>query len=614
MRSDAREAVRRLRAGDREGARAAVEAVVAAAPVLGARLLAVAGQDDRALRVLRDVSARGGAAAALARRQAYAIALRVRFYEEAHEQLDAIAAASPRDGAAAAARTLLYRRLGHWDGAARAMERALALGVGREIEQARNEIARHARRADLAGAPDEDGLRALAACGRFAELDARAAGVEGAAWRARLALWAGRTDEAEALARAVPAHPHAARVIAVAALLRGRHEEARRALDAIVARDPDDDEARLWRAEARKRAGDAEGARRDVQWVRDRIADHLPAKIMAALLAEEGRDVPQLARETHEGLIEGQLAALGVRLPEIVGSSALRDACRDALARLGANRSALPTRARDDGSLLAIEVPPSARYRARRAQHTVRWAGIAGAREALGAELSDELASHPIALCYAGELELWAEDAAAARAIFERVLAIDARTTWGWVGLSASEVLAGDAAGALRTIERLHARLGRVPPSLPVVHGEALLALGRTSEAITMLERAARAHPERIAARVLLAIAHASAGDDAARDAVLRALESSVPAFVADARDACAPDEAWSREVPAGSIERVLASMRALLAGNRSSSCAFWVRRGKVRSLIADRPVRSAAWERDELAAIERALAGARGR
>ncbi|MBX3270239.1 MAG: hypothetical protein KF729_08255 [Sandaracinaceae bacterium] len=602
-----------LDAADRARALAEAEALTrrADAPsrAAGARLQALLRDYEGALRALE------GGGGELARLR-YALLKRLRFEVEASEALAEVLAERP-DARARMAAALheesagrFDRALAHLDALARdgadparyAWLRA-RLGAALDDRRVVEEAARVAPTLDA----DATGelVAALLEVGAF---DAAAAH-GGDAVRARLALFRGATDEALALAERAGADD-----VAFAALVHaGRLARARERLAALDGRD--DPTLDVWRATLALAEGDVAGAAPWLVAARDRVPDYLAAELLWVIVDGARRPVPHVERFAYEGLLEGQLAALGVAPPRDaegrIARAALEAAAREGLARLGGNRTPLATRC-DDGVLTRVRVPASPRHRARRAQHTAPFAGIDGARRAVDAVLS-ELGAHPVAACYRVELDLWAGDYARAADGFQAILAARQKTVWAWIGLAAAQLHLGEPARALATLDAGVALIGCRGVTVPVTRGEILLALGRHDEAEAELAQARRAQPGRVAAWALSVVCADARGDADARARRFARLERDAPALVADAARAAGVGGWWpAPPSPAQQLASARAAL-ALMRGNRSSSCALWhaPRTGVVRAHVPGRPATTPAWEADERRALAR-LAGRR--
>jgi tetratricopeptide (TPR) repeat protein len=396
--------------------------------------------------------------------------------------------------------------------------------------------------------------------------------------RAQLALWQGRHDEAEVLARACPT-PEAARTLGALALLAGELAEARVHLDAAIASDGHDDEAFCWRAELHLREGRLEDAIEDL----DRAMLAAPGFPLAAWLLRAisaGREVRVGAPQARFG---EALESLRILCPQTDAVLARRDPgeCYALLWRalevLHGNRSTLPTFLLD-GELRRLPVRTSPRHASRQALETIRLMPP----ERVLAELDAVVARFPqssLCPCHRGELHLWLGDVEAARRDLEAAVALQTTTRWAWIGLGGCELLANAPERALAVLERGVKTLGNTEgPAVFVYRGEALLRLGRFDAAVRDLTEALRTRPTRLAARLLLALALHGHGDVEGLRSQFEDLRARAAGLLSDAGRIAArtvwKTPGWLPE--AAAMAEVCEAALALLQGNRSSTCTTW--------------------------------------
>ncbi len=264
---------------------------------------------------------------------------------------------------------------------------------------------------------------------------------EGRAVLGQLALFGGAWSRAyEHASSACERDPGCERAIAVmvgASVMGGDLDRAER--DLARRRGDLGPTLRTWLAEILLRRNDLAGARRELTRVQNEVPDYFPAKLLWVLVKGELDREEWATLSAYDGLLEGQIQALGIELPVADGriaASTLAAAAAEALALLKGNRSPFPSVVRG-GELQSVRVPRGARHRVREVQHATPWIGIDRAKAEVVAELA-RIGPHPIAECYEAELYLWAGDYDAARGKFERILAAAPRTTWAWIGLGAS--------------------------------------------------------------------------------------------------------------------------------------------------------------------------------
>lgn len=587
------------------------------AAALAARLRFLMRDYDAALALLDRTSQRHPAATYPVK-LGYSLAARVRFEEEAGRWLARVLERAPSDRRARMAAVLRHREAGRLEEARREAERgarehpsAAWHRMSAELAAATTDAAgaRRAGRAALAREPDEwiTIAEAYAEAGLFDELEvllaARGDDPDALARRAELRLFAGALDQARSLA-ARSADPRARLVEAAAEVLRG---EAAPGLDALE----DEPTVLTLRAERAWRAGALDEAARWLARARDTVPDYLAAKLLWVIVSvDQGRDIwRSITAHSHEGLAS-QIASIGddLAVPDGASAEQLRAIAARALERLGGNRTPRPTRV-SGGSLARVRVPPSPRHRARRLQHRAPHLGIAATARAM----DEAFAEHPpdaVARCYRAELDLWRGDYATSGRAFEAILDVSAGTTWAWIGLAASRLLAGDAEDGLATLDEGTARLGKKGATVAVYRGEALWRLGRLDEASRELEEATSTRPSRIAAWVLRALVDDERGRREARDLAFAFLEENATALVSDAAREAGVEGWWPRPARPEDVRAVCDAALSLLRGSRSSSCVLWFAPGAeiVRHAIAGRPVTTERWERDERAALRRAL------
>ncbi len=438
---------------------------------------------------------------------------------------------------------------------------------------------------------------------------------DGLAVRAQLQLYQGAYAEARQTAeRALALQPDLERPFAVmvgAAVATGDLERASQLLEGWNGERSVS--LRTWQAELQTRRGQFAAAEQELTRLQNEITGYFPAKLLWVIVKDELEHQPWITQSAFDGLLEGQLAALGVDIDVSSGrvsGADLRAAAESGLARLRGNRSPFPTVV-SNGRLHAVAVPPSPRHRVREAQHSTPWAGIEAARKEIAQELS-QLGDHPIAACYDAELDLWVGDYETARAKFESILAAARRTTWAWIGLGASQTLLGDAGQGLETLDEGVRVMGWRGATLPIYRGESLLRLGRLDEAAEELEQACTIHPSRTSAWALRAITEHTRSNREGGQAAFDELDLRAAALLSDAARTLDNEGWWPKRPEPDFQVQICEQALVLMKGNRSSSCAFWQAPGSntIRSLLHHRPVTSAEWEKHEIRSLERLLPG----
>lgn len=412
---------------------------------------------------------------------------------------------------------------------------------------------------------------------------------------ARLQLWQGDVNGALAIAAPLGG-PIGQRVAAAAAMLRGDHAAALPLLEAAIAADPRDGEARLWRAEAHLRAGDAAAAIADAD--RSQQLGHSFAARAVRLLAalRPGGSVDDATWQE----LEAEIVATCPDAPPILAantSDGLAGLLRRALVALRGNRTPLATMVGDDGQLVRLPPSTSVRLASRRAMELIK---IAPAAEAL-AQLDALVAAHPqssMPLVHRGELYLWLGDYARARADLDGSIAVHRQTRWAWYGLACIDLVAGEPERALETcaegIRVMHNTEGPVAFSY---RGEAYRLLGRLDEARQQLERACAMHRSRLSSWVNLALVHGAAGDRTAQAETVAHLWRVAPSLLAEAA-ASLGEEAFVAFVLEGrldDVDRLLAQSLAMMRGNRSSSVVtYFAADGSLRHVPSSSPIDTA--------------------
>ncbi len=422
---------------------------------------------------------------------------------------------------------------------------------------------------------------------------------------AQLELFAGKWADALSAADAVLADlPHDSLAIEVGfgAAVLGR--QTARAHELYAATSAPTPTMLVWRAELALAEGDQPTAEALLDRARTAVPDYLAAKLLWAQATPSDHDYPVGSRE---GLLEGQLAALGAPPTVVdnkVSSAELQRCVAIATGNLAGNRTPFPS-VLVDGGLQRVWPPRSSRHRARELQHRAAYLGIDRAIALVDEHVEPD---NPTALCYRGELDLWAGRYADAAATFERCLALRKRTVWAWIGLGAALTAMGSAADGLARIDEGVDVLGWRGATVPVYRAEALYHLGRHDDALTELDDADAANPRRIASKVLRVLCLAAAGKPA--DDAFAVVANAAPALVADAARAVNIAPWWPRQLTGEPCVAVARSALALMRGNRSSGCAFWFAPDSdtVRAFIAERSAASSDADRDELAALERLL------
>lgn len=206
------------------------------------------------------------------------------------------------------------------------------------------------------------------------------------------------------------------------------------------------------------------------------------------------------------------------------------------------------------GTLTSYPLPENPRQLGATVQ-LVLWTRGVDATRALYDEMAPRVNDHPLYRIYHGEVELWMGAYESAERIFRQILARAERTRWAWIGLGASVMLQGNLRQAQEIWKKGDSLMDGAPgPTLYVYRGECYRRQGETEFARQELETGLRQKPQRLSARINLALLE---GDPDALARAERDCEALVPLLMAELTGS-----------PAERLEQVLVAMR----GNRSSS------------------------------------------
>lgn len=460
--------------------------------------------------------------------------------------------------------------------AGRALRFKALLELGRRgaaLAEAGRALRRGASQAEVLWAVDAfESLGRLDLSRRAAQAAARQGGAEGLLSLARLELWAGAAARARRLAeRSLQAAPSAAAwtVRGAARTLERDWAAAERDLARALALEPGAVEARVWRAEALRRAGRPERALRElgVLW-RALPAERRPLGAWANwILARRalGRPVPASAwrlvmdsppwRQICPGQIDPESTELLERL----------------LASMRGNRGPRPTFV---WAAEARRARPRLRLQTRAETMQLQAALRFGDGPGILREFDRLIREDPRA-AYSwssrGELCLWLGRPAQARRSVSRALALSPDLPWPNIGLCGAAVLEGDLDRAWAALERASS-VGAGPQYSGVWRGEILRRRGLAREALEALAQVKAEPPYRPGLWLNRALCLLDLGrrDEAGR--LLRLLRARLPALFAEAGP--------------GAPRRVLERALSLMRGNRSSWLYTFVdRRGRLRHL-----------------------------
>lgn len=389
-------------------------------------------------------------------------------------------------------------------------------------------------------------------------------------WKARLALWRNRPDAARALIATLPPDDDVRCLAAIACVLEGDLAQAEPRLRELVdgaARA----EAWTWLATVLRKQGRYGEA---VQAADAASSASTGFNLVARLEREIATDYEwkvAAPRPAHVGWLRrlvqsarGQVGHFLLRKVESMENAdalyplglAPRDSVADlviALDRFAGNHTVHLSTTRD-GELTSYPLPQNPRQLGAMVQLVLWTRGIDAAR-ALYDEMAPRVGDHPLYRIYHGEVELWMGEYEAAERIFRTILDRAERTRWAWIGLGASVMLQGDLRQAQEIWKRGDSLTHGAPgPTLYVYRGECYRRQGEVELARKELETGLRQKPQRLSARMNLALLD---GDPAALARAVTDCEAIAPLLMAE-----------TTGTPAERLEQVLVAMR----GNRSSS------------------------------------------
>lgn len=397
-------------------------------------------------------------------------------------------------------------------------------------------------------------------------------------WRARFALWRNRPDVAKPLLATLAQDPEVRCLEAIALVLDGNLDQGEARLRELLDTDERAD-AWTWLATVLRK--------------QQRYAEAVPAATAASSASRGFNLVARLEREIasdYEWMVNaatppeptraswwrrllGSRKTLSPkdlggrfklrRIDELENADALyplglkpRDSIADlevALDRFAGNHT-VHLSTTTGGVLTSYPLPEDPRELGASVQ-LVLWTRGAAAARALYDELAPRVGNHPLYRIYHGELELWLGAYERAERIFRDILARDEWVRWAWIGLGASVMLQGDLQRAQKIWSDGLARTHPVPgPTLYVYRGECYRRQGELELARTELETGLRQKPQRLSARINLAL-----------------LDRDPEALARAERDCTAFAPLLMAQLTGSSTERLEQVLEAM-RGNRSSS------------------------------------------
>lgn len=392
-------------------------------------------------------------------------------------------------------------------------------------------------------------------------------------WRARFALWRNRPDVARPLLATLPPDDEVRCLEAIAFVLEGDLEQAEPRLRALVDTDVRAD-AWTWLAAVLRKQGrygevvqvaDAASSASvgfnliarlereiatDYEWKGAAMANPAPARVgwLRRLVLSARGQVGQFLLRKIDSLENAEaLYPLGLKPRDSIA------ALEVALDRFGGNHT-VHLSTTDGGQLTSYPIPQNPRQLGAMVQ-LVLWTRGPAATRALYDEMAPRVNDHPLYRIYHGEVELWLGAYESAERIFREILDRAERTRWAWIGLGASVMLQGNLRRAQEIWKKGDSLTEGAPgPTLYVYRGECYRRQGEIALARQELETGLRQKPQRLSARINLALL------DGNRDALARAerdCEVLMPLLMAELTGS-----------PSERLEQVLIAMR----GNRSSS------------------------------------------
>lgn len=384
-------------------------------------------------------------------------------------------------------------------------------------------------------------------------------------WEARFALWRRQPAAARARLQAEAPTAETRGLMGIAATLEGAYAEAE-AIFAELTPDERQSEAAAWLVTVLRkqgRHGEAVQAAESASTASP-VFDFVPRfeSLLATAEAEQARRsrlgaawdavvarlrparAPEHAHTLNE--LAPALRALGVTPDDSLATLAA------VVERLGGNHT--PYLTTTDGQTIApCPLPPNPRHLGASLQLVLWTRGPEAVRHLFG-ELAPSVDDDPHFRIYQGEIELWMGAYEDAARIFTDVLRRARATRWAWIGLGASHMLQGELETAQRTWREGLSVTRFAGPTLYVYRGECYRRQGDAQRARADLHEALQQKPQRLSARINLAL-----------------LDDQADGLAQAERDCIAHAPLLMKELSgstAEKLEHVLTAMR----GNRSSS------------------------------------------
>lgn len=410
----------------------------------------------------------------------------------------------------------------------------------------------------------------------------------------KVLLFAGEWDRALALLRRVealaPERPEILRYRGAVAVERRELDPAVQLLERLIARHPDDREARTWLCEALIRQGRLEQAR--VHHTEAR-AEHDGAVhiLLHGALATEGR----VGRDAELSALLGELGD-PVEPDQTIGEES-RARILGHLGTLRGSRGEIlvrvdPTRSGPTGTrmfrMTKVETRLQSRSESAAAIKSLMQRPVAEVLATFD-ELIERFPRSPHPFFYRGELRLWWGDYAEAMKDFEDGRERDV-ARWGYVGPAAVHILRGDYDAVPELIAECNRRFPPIPSASTSIYlGEMYRRQGKLELAARQLEESLRVKPGRISAWINLGLVHERAGRSREASDVFDRIHRWAPRLLWDSRAAVeASDGRVCQWPPSVSDMRVLfEAALALMRGNRSSHfVTYFDRHGRLRRVF----------------------------
>jgi len=416
--------------------------------------------------------------------------------------------------------------------------------------------------------------------------------VDACAWHARCQIFAASPDAAKSVADLQARHPNHPQTHCVLGIQQAVHGEADRAkthLTEAISLEPTLAEAHLWLGELHRLSG----ATHDALAATDTGIYHTPAYCVAGELNR----ILTIHEEAHERLNPAVYSSHLSRCSGLLASDTLEHAlatpnkrtvlpaCARILGNLHGNRSPWPTRKiPNEPGAKRVFIPPDPRQEARACQLLLQTRPPAEVIDQF-TTLTHQFSRHPAVLCHRGEVHLWLGNWEQARADFTEALRIERSTRWAWIGLGASQILAGEEEAGLATFTRSaqYACPGRTQW---VYRAEARWRLGQTEAGLPLAQEALRINPERTSAHVLLGLLCLDCDQLDAAQREWRFVTQQQPAM--SRQIALELDCDTTTAPPAHQLRTLFQVSLTAMRGNRASTVITWFFRDQLHLHIND--------------------------